>query len=455
MNETNVRLDDDLADALEAARAPSELDRRVNAILRAHLIARAKTDLGEQTDQLHSASRLRLLEETLESIVDAVITVDLHAVVDYMNPAAVELTGRLAEDCLGRSVAAIAELSAPDGNWVASDLVQRCLEQGTGVDVREDAILISRSGREVCVDGVASPLRNQSGNIVGAALVLRDVTARRRAESDLARQRRILEELVSRRTADLKALQDELLKKERLATLGHLTATVSHELRNPLGTIRTSMHVLEEQLRDVAPHVRPLFERIDRNILRCVGIISELLDFAQVRELHYERVDFDGWLGGVLDELGAPNGVKVERMFGFGASLDIDTERLRRAITNVFDNAIHAMLGTDGGGEHKLTVRTRAVTNKVELSFADTGPGMTEEVRAQVFRELFSTKRFGVGLGLPIVKQVLERHGGEVHVQSTLGAGTRVIMRLPIRSAASAGSGDDRLPAIDERTRGS
>jgi signal transduction histidine kinase len=290
----------------------------------------------------------------------------------------------------------------------------------------------------VGIDGVASPLRNNTGNIVGAALVLRDVTARRRAESDLARQRRMLEELVSRRTADLKALQDELLKKERLATLGHLTATVSHELRNPLGTIRTSMHVLEEQLRDV-PQARPLIDRIERNIQRCVGIISELLDFAQVRDLHYERVELDAWLGTVLDELGTPNDLKVERQFGFGAPLDIDTERLRRAITNVFENAVHAMVGADGVAERKLTVRTRAVGNKAELSFSDTGPGMTEEVRVQVFRELFSTKRFGVGLGLPIVKQVLEKHGGEVHVQSTLGAGTRVIMRLPVRSA----TGDD------------
>jgi signal transduction histidine kinase len=200
------------------------------------------------------------------------------------------------------------------------------------------------------------------------------------------------------------------------------------------------MHVLEAQLGAQAPQARPLFERIDRNIKRCVGIISELLEFAQARELSYERVELDGWLGAVLDELGTPDGVVVERELGSSASLDIDSERLRRAVTNVFDNAIAAMGGNPPAAARTLTVRTTTAGGKVELAFGDTGPGMTEEVRSKVFRELFSTKRFGVGLGLPIVKQVVEKHGGEVHVQSALGSGTRVTIRLPGRSPSSDGT---------------
>jgi signal transduction histidine kinase len=93
------------------------------------------------------------------------------------------------------------------------------------------------------------------------------------------------------------------------------------------------------------------------------------------------------------------------------------------------------MLEAEPRGTCILRVQTRALPGLVELSVSDTGPGMDDAVRRQVFLELFSTKRFGVGLGLPIVKQILEQHSGDIHVQSTPGVGTRVIMRIPTRHA--------------------
>lgn len=431
---SGLKLRDDVRASLEAwarnrARSPEEA---ANAILSEHLADESTTKHSPSGSE---TTRLRRAEETLAAIVDAVVTVDRHGSIEYMNPAAEELTACQLDDVRGRPVETVLKVSSPDADWITHQLVQTCLQEGGRTELQDDAVLHTRPGREIAVDGVVTPLRNESGNIVGAAMVVRDITARKRAEAALTSHRKNLEALVDKRTADLKALQDELLKKERLAALGHLTATVSHEIRNPLGTIRNSIHVLGEQLRGQVPGVDALFDRIDRNIVRCTRIISELLEYAQTRQLRVERVDLDAWLSRVLEEIESLKAVTVERDFAFGKQLDIDSERFRRAVINVCENAVQAMCEGDQVKEKKITVQTRALPGKAELVFIDTGPGMADEVKAQIFKELFSTKRFGVGLGLSIVKQILEQHGGEVHVQSTLGKGTRVIMRLPLKNA--------------------
>jgi PAS domain S-box-containing protein len=265
-----ITVSDELGAALEALsrRQGAGVEDTAQALLHAQLELVGATS-RPVLDAPHAAIRLHLAEETLGAIVDTVITIDRHGHIEYMNPAAEDLTGYQLDDVRGKPIGSVLQISAPDADWLTNQLVQTCLQEGMRAEVQDDARLHTASGREVPIDGVASPLHNQSGNIVGAALVMHDITARKRAEAALTTQRNNLEALVERRTADLKALQDELLKKERLAALGHLTATVSHEIRNPLGTIRNSTHVLKLRVQSQVDGVDGLFERIDRNIERC------------------------------------------------------------------------------------------------------------------------------------------------------------------------------------------
>lgn len=239
---------------------------------------------------------------------------------------------------------------------------------------------------------------------------------------------------VSMDITERKTLEENLLRQERLATLGRLTATVGHELRNPLGTIRTSAYVLRTGLSNQESRFQRSLERIDRNIERCDRIIDELLDLTRVSQIALESTPVDALVNETLDEQTLPAEVSLHRELGLaGVTARLDRDRFRRAIINVFDNGCQAMSGTDTGSNEKvLCVRTRQNDGRVELIFEDTGPGIPPDDYGKIFEPLYSTKNFGVGLGLPVVKQIMEQHGGGVEIKSEEGCGTKVCLWLPL-----------------------
>jgi PAS domain S-box-containing protein len=257
-----------------------------------------------------------------------------------------------------------------------------------------------------------------------------DVTERRMAHDQLERR-------VEERTAELRAAQADLLRQGRLATLGQLTATVSHELRNPLGVIRTSTFVARDGLNGATARVQRALERIDRSVIRCDRIIDELLDFTRISGLEPEPTPIDVWLDGTLKEQALPAEITLRRDFGLaGTTVPIDRDRFRRAIINVFDNACQAMTGEVGReasdtDNSVLSVTTQRTNGRVEVIFEDRGPGIPADVMPKIFEPLFSTKGFGVGLGLPVVKQIMEQHGGGIEIDGAGASGTRVCLWLP------------------------
>ena len=262
--------------------------------------------------------------------------------------------------------------------------------------------------------------------------VMVDITERKLAEAELSRYRARLEDLVAERTRQLEEAQAELVQKERLAILGQLTATVSHEIRNPLGTVSNSLYVLRETLPSTCVTLaeRPL-ALAERNVRRCDEIISELLDFTRRREPRCENFAIDPWLGDLLGELSWPDGLERHWHLTSGATVSADAERLRRALINIIDNALQAMeeKGADG---QCLEIVTRTGEDCCEIVVRDNGAGIAEEIRDRIFEPLFSTKNFGVGLGVPIVRNIIEDHGGGVSYASKVGEGTTVTLWLPL-----------------------
>ena len=236
----------------------------------------------------------------------------------------------------------------------------------------------------------------------------------------------------------LVAAQSDLLRKERLAAIGQVTATVGHELRNPLGSIRTALAVVKKLARGEDPMMKESLEISDRGITRCDAIISDLLDFTRIRELNREPMAIDGWLRTVLEEHGLAEPVRLRLELEAGIEMPLDRERLRRVVVNVIDNACHAMDGKEPAEDRAplLTVGTRVNGTRLEITIRDTGHGMAPEVTAKAFEPLFSTKAFGVGLGLPLVKEIMEQHGGGVEITSQEERGTEVVLWLPLAAEA-------------------
>jgi signal transduction histidine kinase/DNA-binding LacI/PurR family transcriptional regulator len=262
----------------------------------------------------------------------------------------------------------------------------------------------------------------------------REVIERSRAEKELKRYRDRLEELVVERTRELEKAQAELVRQERLSALGQLTATVAHEIRNPLSTVRSSVFSIGDAIeRDEMERVERALQLAERNIVRCDTIISELLDYTRDRLLQKKPTLVDAWLDRVLDEMTIPKSIALFKELHTNAEVPIDSEHLRRAIINVVENAIDAMREKGTVAEKsRLTVTSQVSDSRLEIKISDTGCGISDEVINRVFEPLYSTKSFGVGLGLPIVKSIMEQHDGGVEISSQVGKGTTVTLWLPI-----------------------
>ena len=235
------------------------------------------------------------------------------------------------------------------------------------------------------------------------------------------------------------AAEAELLKAERLSVLGQLTATVAHELRNPLSAIRNTLFTIKELAGNSGIKLDRPVARMERSIERCDRIISDLLEFTRNRELNRKSVCFDRWLAGVLAEqnISPAIGTAME-LAAAEATVPIDPDRMRRVVINLFENAAHALAELPADHEKRITARTATEDGELVVTIEDTGPGISPENLARIFEPLFSTKSFGTGLGLPTVKQIVNQHGGTIAVDSEVGRGTRVTVRMPLDSAAVA-----------------
>ncbi len=252
---------------------------------------------------------------------------------------------------------------------------------------------------------------------------------------------------LNRELADkMKALtlaQDENLRRSKMAQLGQLTATVAHELRNPLGAVRTSAYVLERRVTVDDPKIRSSFERIKKGISRCDAIITQLLDFSRGGNIVAKPGDLDAWLTGIVEEAAhsMPENISVKLQLGLGANVVMfDAGRMTRAVSNVISNAAEAMVGNGDSIElatanPQIVIVTASTERGAEIRISDNGPGIPDDVRARIFDPLFTTKSFGTGLGLPAVDNIMQQHGGGLDVQTAEGKGSTFTMWLPMQGA--------------------
>ncbi|MDH3741140.1 MAG: HAMP domain-containing histidine kinase [Hyphomicrobiales bacterium] len=238
--------------------------------------------------------------------------------------------------------------------------------------------------------------------------------------------------------------QDELVRKGKLAQMGVLTAKVAQEMRNPLGAARASAYTVKRQLENLDVDLSRPLDRISHSIGRCEKIITELLDFTRADKLRREIVNFDDWvLVNLRDQVEKlPAAVRVECSMEFSEhNVSIDTDRMLRVLINMLSNASEAMVGKDGRPEDMtvqsplINISTQVTSRGVELKVTDNGPGMDEAQLGKIFEPLYSTKKIGVGLGVPAMQQILQQHGGGLEYESQPGNGTTATAWFPIELA--------------------
>ena len=312
--------------------------------------------------------------------------------------------------------------------WVASRRVVRPVEA------------LVQATRRVAHDELDVELRVDPRGELGllAASFNEMIRSLRRVEGELQSLNEQLEHKVEERTAELKAAQATLVRTEKLSSLGKLSASIAHEINNPLAGILTFAKLMirtieagpvgEEGRRTLVKQLA----LVQRETERCTAIVRNLLDFARERPLSLKAVDVNHALEEVfslsLNQV-AIQGVQVEKDLARVPPVHADFGLLRQAFLNIVMNAIEAM---GKGGSLRVTTRPLPAEDAVEVVFQDDGPGIPPAILNKVFDPFFTTKEKGTGLGLSVVYGIVERHKGTVTVESEPGKGTRFTIRLPV-----------------------
>ena len=262
------------------------------------------------------------------------------------------------------------------------------------------------------VETVCSPIFDERGNVIASVHIARDITER-------------------------KKMEEQLILSNRLASIGELASGIAHELNNPLTSIIGFSELL--LAKDVTKDVKEDLQIINREAQRTAAVVKNLLTFARKHKPNRQPVDIHSVIRAVL-ELRAyeqkVNEIQVStRLASSLPKIMTDGFQLQQVFLNIVINAEYFMIEAHGGG--KLTITTERIGDMVKISFADDGPGITEENLGHLFDPFFTTKDSGkgTGLGLSISHGIITESGGEIYAESEPGSGATFIIELPISRA--------------------
>jgi two-component system, NtrC family, sensor histidine kinase HydH len=228
------------------------------------------------------------------------------------------------------------------------------------------------------------------------------------------------------RALERRRLEDKLNQAERLATLGEMVASVSHEIKNPLGIVHSTAEILNKRLKDQAPGSKHLAEIIITETSRLDDIVREFLDFARPQVPQLTEIQINDLIMKVEEfiqpELSNKQISLENNLAGELRPIHLDKSLFYRALLNLFVNAVQAM--PDGGILSVSTALSATEKGKVVIKIRDTGIGIAEEKLSVIFTPFYTDKNRGTGLGLAIAKNIIEQHNGTITVESEVGKGS-------------------------------
>ena len=337
-------------------------------------------------------------DEVVTNLPVGLIATDRNTKIAFFNAAAEKITGIRFEDARGKDAG-----EALPGNWCG---LEETLMQGH--PVLEQEMECSFSNRKTVPLSVsASRIVNEDGEFVGNIIILRDL-------------------------GEVRRLQEEVRRKEKLAALGRLAGGVAHEIRNPLSSIKGLATYFGSKFAEESED-RKAANVMVREVDRLNRVVSELLELARPSELKLKHTDINALLAHsvrlVQQDAQAKN-IEINLSTGNDVPLiQADADRLSQCLLNMYLNAIQSM---DPGGI--LSVKSFPGENgTVKVEIGDTGKGISPNDLKRIFDPYFTTKPSGTGLGLAIVHKIIESHQGNIQVDSTLGKGSVFSIVLPIR----------------------
>ncbi len=226
----------------------------------------------------------------------------------------------------------------------------------------------------------------------------------------------------------------ERKETERLVAIGQTAGMIGHDIRNPLQAIVSEIYLAKSALAEsrVPPEAKNVASEsiniIEEQTEYISKIVSDLQDYARPLKPEFKETDLAKLINSIILTLHVPSGIKVRTKMETGFHIETDPTLIRRVITNLINNAVQAM--PDGGA---LEIEASKTQNQAVISVSDTGQGIPDEVKPRIFTPLMTTKAKGQGLGLAVVKRIVEALGGEVVFESELGKGTKFTVTLQLK----------------------
>jgi two-component system, NtrC family, sensor histidine kinase PilS len=375
--------------------------------------------MGREREALEQEMRRLRLEaqDILRSIGSGVLTVDADGALLYANPAAEHLLAFDAAPLLGRSVMTVVAARSP----VLAEALDATLREGVRRQRLEGQVQLD--GRVLTIGLTTTRLEGAEHGVPSATAIFTDIS-------------------------DQKRLEDLKVRAERLEAVAELAASLAHEIKNPLASIRSSVEQLTRGGAQTDDE-RTLGRLVLRESDRLSRLLSEFLEFARVRVAMSRPVDLRHVAESAAELVRRhPSAQAATEIVVAGACRAVpgDEDLLHRLVVNLILNAVQA-----AGGDVRVRVTIgeeprvsfpewRAPSPAAVLTVADDGPGLPDDVRARLFQPFVSRRPGGVGLGLAVVHRTVEAHHGVIHVDSAPGAGTTFTVLLPIEGAAQGGS---------------
>lgn len=393
-------------------------------------------DIGElkatQRALKESEERYRSI---LRNIKEGYWETDLKGTYTFVNEAECIMHRRTKQQMVGTRGE---EISLPESYKAIASIFNRVYKTGMTSPLYELEV-VRGDGLIVTIESSASLLKDATGQPKGFFGISRDITEKRKAEIELERYRLKLEQMVQDRTRALEEAQDELVKREKLAVLGQLTATVSHELRNPLGVIRFSNFYLQRNVEAQSDKMAKHFVRIEEQVALCDRIVADLLEYTRGRPLSAQSELLQPWLGKLIDQIEETQSIVITRHLPDDLPpIRHDREKMRRVFINLIENAVQAIEdrnasnnGPPGKYEPRISVEARCKDGQLVMKVSDNGVGMDKNIREKAFDPLFTTRARGTGIGLANVQRIINDHGGNVSLISEPGQGSTVTITLP------------------------
>jgi PAS domain S-box-containing protein len=412
----NMRPAESLAEVFEAfnestlnlQRAYDALQRKFGALNRK--LEDTNRELNSKVTEITEIKEY--LNSILHSATNGVIAINLRGEITAFNKAAERITGLEGHKVLNRPFNEVFETEfGADFENIPDD------GQGCRYISRDMRV---RGGFQIPVRESTSVTRDASGRITGAVKVFEDLS-------------------------ELRELEEQARRQDRLAALGQMAATVAHEIRNPLGGIEGFASLLARDFDQNDPRAK-LVTKIQEGARSLNRVVNELLMFTRPMKLDFQKIEIEGILDGVLSLVAEDvknSNIKLHRkvaqepLFVWG-----DAEQLKRALLNITINAIQAM---PQGGRLHIGCRERSFSNAakdmlahnrngtwVEITVRDTGPGIPESDIPRIFSPFYTTKEKGTGLGLAIASKIVEGHRGQITVSNSPKGGAVFVVSLPL-----------------------